>query len=127
MGSQWEEVRTPVDLARLLSALPPGTMIPAQGICEMLAALVEGRGQMDSPAAPSETWREKLWTVPPDTRIGVRELAQAMNRPVSWVYRRTAARSHKAPLPCHRLDGRVEFVVGEIRAWLASHEVRGAA
>jgi predicted DNA-binding transcriptional regulator AlpA len=69
------------------------------------------------------SWKERLWTAPAETRIGVRELAEALGRPRSWVYRRTGTKGNKAPLPHRKLDGELVFIVGEIRTWLAHHEV----
>jgi predicted DNA-binding transcriptional regulator AlpA len=68
------------------------------------------------------TWRERLWVVPDETRLGVRELAEALGRPRSWVYRHTSKRSGLQLLPHRKLDGDVVFVAAEIRAWVASHE-----
>lgn len=83
----------------------------------------------DPPAEP--TWRERLWTCPEQTRLGVREAAEALGRPVSWVYRRTspkalAAGGH-APLPARRLDGELYFSAADLREWIAQHEERPAA
>src|SRR5688500_12817982 len=44
---------------------------------------------IDAPPAPP-AWREKLWTCPEATRLGVVELAEAVGRPKSWVYRLTS-------------------------------------
>lgn len=70
-------------------------------------------------------WREKLWACPAETRLGVRELAEALGRPKSFVYRLTsitAARAGKTPLPHRKLDGELVFVAAEIRAWLSAQE-----
>ena len=92
-----------------------------------LLGLLAGAEPFSAPAAPrvatfEPTWRERLWTVPPETRIGVRELAEALGRPKSWVYRRTAPHGERAPLPHRKLDGELVFIVGEIRGWLPDHE-----
>ncbi len=67
------------------------------------------------------TWREKLWVVPFETRIGTVELAEALRRPKSWVYARTQANA-KSKIPHRRLDGFLHFVVGEIRDWIQARE-----
>lgn len=74
------------------------------------------------PEPIKHTWRERLWLVPSETRLGVREAAEAIGRPVSWVYRRTSPKSAKAPLPHRRLDGELVFLAGELRAWVEGHE-----
>ena len=88
-------------------------------------------GKGGEPAAPrpaatwvhaAGTWRERLWTVPDDTRLGVRELAEALGRPRSWVYRHTSKRSGLPLLPHRRLDGDLMFVAREIRDWVQTHE-----
>lgn len=107
----------------------------------------------DAPAGPSkaaavpepQTWREKLWTCPADTRLGVRELAEAMGRARTgepdesasstkrkrvrgsdWIYRavdrKRAAAHGRDALPCARLDGVLVFTVGAVRRWLQASE-----
>lgn len=68
------------------------------------------------------TWREKLWTVPPETRIGVTELAESVARPKSFVYRHVSPHGAVAPIPCRKLAGELVFVVGEVRRWICEHE-----
>ena len=108
-------------LLEWLQSAPPGTTIPAASLAETLATVTSA-----APAPPAEplmhTWREKLWLVPGETRLGVREAAEAIGRPVSWVYRRTGEKSAKAPLPHRKLDGEIVFTAGELRAWLKGHE-----
>jgi hypothetical protein len=109
------------DLLAWLRAAPPGTTIPASSLAETLANVASV-----APAAPPEvlqlTWREKLWLVPAETRLGVREAAEAIGRPASWVYRRTAEKSAKALLPHRKLDGELVFTAGELRVWVEGHE-----
>lgn len=109
------------ELLHWLRAAPPGAMIPAAAMAERLADVASV-----VPAAPPEpaspTWREKLWVAPAETRLGVREAAEAIGRPVSWVYRRTGEKSEKAPLPHRKLDGEIVFTAGELRAWVEGHE-----
>ena len=104
-----------------LEAAPPGTTITAASLVEALAEMAT-----EAPMAPPEplqhTWRERLWLVPAETRLGVREVAEALGRPASWVYRRTSVKSEKAPLPHRKLDGELVFTAGELRAWVERHE-----
>jgi hypothetical protein len=64
------------------------------------------------------TWRERLWEVPADCRLNVVDLAEALGRPKSFVYRYT--RQHL--IPCRELDGRLIFRAGDIRTWWSEHE-----
>ena len=109
------------DLLTWLRSAPPGTTIPAASLVETITHVAS-----TLPVAPAEplllTWRERLWLVPAETRLGVREAAEAIGRPVSWVYRRTGEKSSKAPLPHRKLDGEIVFVAGELRAWIEGHE-----
>jgi predicted DNA-binding transcriptional regulator AlpA len=108
-----------------LRMAPAGTMVDAAAIREALEGA--GEGPAPAPVLPlphlEPPWRERLWTAPPETRVGVRELAEAVGRPRSWVYRRTGQNGKKALLPHRKLDGELVFVVGEIRDWLREHEV----
>jgi len=84
-----------------------------------------------TPPAPiaepdAQGWRERLWTCPADTRLGVRELASALDRSPDWVYRATnaklSAERGRDPLPCKRLDGVLVFTADAVRAWLRASE-----
>lgn len=69
------------------------------------------------------TWRERLWSVPADTRLNVRELAEALGQSVSWVYKHTSPRSGQVLLPHRQLtNGKLAFLAGEIRSWLTETE-----
>jgi predicted DNA-binding transcriptional regulator AlpA len=105
-----------------LRLMPAGTMLPAATLAEMLEPIAAQEAPTPAPEPTGRTWREKLWTVPADTRMGVVEVAEAIGRPKSWVYRRTAPGTAKARLPHRRLDGELVFTAGEIRAWLQGHE-----
>lgn len=126
------------DLRRAAELLPPGSCltIPRE-------ALLDALGQGPAPLQvngepPAETWRERLWTCPAETRLGVRELAKALGRPVSWVYRSVSAyryeragdgrrkkvRRQDQPLPHERLDGELVFRAGRVRCWI---EARSAS
>jgi len=111
------------ELVQWLAKAPAGTMLAAAAISELLESARPKEPLPPAAVLPVEpTWRERLWTAPAETRIGVRELAEAVGRPRSWVYRRTAPSADRAPLPHRKLDGELVFVVGEIRAWLREHE-----
>ena len=119
-------------LRALAEALPPGSAVsvPREWLLELLEPAVTkvSPGRLGESVPPALAfWREKLWTVPADTRLGVREVAEAMGRPRSWVYRRTSEKSGKAPPPFRRLDGELVFAAGELRVWLKRHEVPSVA
>jgi len=75
-----------------------------------------------TPATLELTWRERLWLVPAETRMGVNELAEALGRSKSWVYKRTQGRAGEELLPYRKLDGELQFGVGEIRTYLHERE-----
>ena len=70
------------------------------------------------------SWREKLWIVPPETRLNVREVAQALGRSTSWVYKRTSRASPRQRLPHRSMDGgKLVFLAGEVRTWVRETEL----
>lgn len=89
-----------------------------------VAADVEEAGPEKLPVAThlELTWRERLWLVPGETRIGVEELAEALGRSKSWIYKRTQASAKDEMLPFRRLHGELCFRVGEIRTYLHQQE-----
>lgn len=109
---------TPDQLRQLVAGLPEGGTVTLPR-----AALVDLCDRLDVtplPVTPA-TWRERLWTCPPDTRLGVREVAEAMGRPRSWVYRAVSAKRGEHRLPASRLDGELVFEAGAVRAWIERH------
>lgn len=74
----------------------------------------------------AESWRERLWTCPADTRLGVREVAEALDRSADWCYRSTSAKRAREqgrnPLPAQKLDGVLVFTAGAVRQWLQVSE-----
>jgi hypothetical protein len=81
-----------------------------------------------APPEPGDpaTWRERLWTVPAEMRLGVQEVAEAFDRSPDWVYRAVSAKLAQAkgrhPLPCSRLDGELAFTAGAVRVWWQQSE-----
>jgi predicted DNA-binding transcriptional regulator AlpA len=78
------------------------------------------QGVTPEPVLP---WAALLWIVPAETRLGVREVAEALGRPRSFVYRHTGPKAPGARIPHRRLDGELVFLAGEIRRWIEDHEV----
>jgi hypothetical protein len=115
-----------------LRQIPSGSLVPVEWLCQELeraGASLQPEPEPANPAGdgpPLVTWREKLWTVPAETRIGVHELTEALGKPRSWVYRHTSPKAAEAagyPLIPHRkLEGELIFVVGELRAWIRDNE-----
>ena len=88
----------------------------------------------DAPPVPSEdalsapaSWREKLWTCDPATRLSVGELAEGIDRPPSYIYAKTGPAAGSDRIPHRRIDGRLVFVAGEVRTWLEQNEEKVVA
>lgn len=108
------------ELLDWLAAAPPGTALDACRLRELLLELSPVSAPQASAVTPptEPTWREKLWTVPVETRLGVDEVAEAIGRTRSFVYRATSAKT----IPHRKLDGELTFVAGEIRTWIKDQE-----
>ncbi len=113
------------ELRAWAEAAPRGATVPVDALAEMLADFKDEtwtRVQVEGPSEPvAPSWRERLWTCPAETRLGIHELSQALNKPKSWIYRRTSAKAGDR-LPHRKLGGELLFTAGEIRAWLREHE-----
>lgn len=109
-------------MSAFVRSAPPGTLVPATAVLEALAdrepVRIEAAAQ-----APAATWREKLWSVPAETRLGIDQLCEALERPRSWCYRHTSSKTDLARLPHRKLDGQLVFVAGEIRTWIERNEI----
>ena len=95
-------------------------VLPASEVLARLPA-AEERETPPEPSPIELTWRERLWLVPAETRLGVAELCEALDRSPSWAYRRTGPKADE-PLPHRLLDGQLVFLAGEIRHWIRTHE-----
>ena len=107
-----------------------------EALVERLAELVAGRvlellsDRLGDPSpgenSPPTSWRERLWTAHPETRLWVRELAEALGKSRSWIYSRTGKTCPTSRRIPHRLDdsGELLFLVGEIRDWILRSEIR---
>ncbi len=114
------------ELRAWAASAPPGTSIPVASLAELLGGLEDKTnpvipGPQASPEPVSRTWRERLWTVPAETRLGVHELSEALNRPKSWIYRRTGEKAEDR-IPHRKQGGALVFRAGEVRAWLRADE-----
>ena len=111
------------ELLEWLSTAPDATLFRADDLRSMLAPLATPRTQAEPlPTDAAPTWRERVWTVPAETRLGVAEMAECAGRSEHWVYRHTAKSAGDARLPHRKLDGELVFVAGEIRTWMQDHE-----
>ena len=115
------------EVVALLKRMPAGTLVPAEGMVAMLAdtSTDERHPPVPTPVAGPATpspWSERVWTVPAETRLNVREAAEALGRSRDWLYRRTAASGEATRLPHRVRDGRLEFVASDLRAWITATE-----
>jgi hypothetical protein len=118
-------------LRAIVAPLPTGAAVtlPADALREWLDAY-DVEPAAEQPATPAcadpDTWRTRLWTCPPDTRLGVREVAEALDRSPDFVYRcvsqKRSAEKGRDPLPCSRFDGELVFVAADVRRWLQASE-----
>src|SRR5438094_625413 len=78
-----------------------------------------GRERAGEPLA----WSALLWLVPPETRLNAKQVAAALARPKSFVYRLTSRNGSRLPRLPHRvLAGELSFEAAEVRAWITANE-----
>lgn len=113
------------DLQRWCSEAPAGTRLDASELAAVLEDVADAEPverREPEPAEPAEsTWRTKLWTCPAETRLGLKELAEALDVSDGWIYSRTK-QDAEPRLPHGKMGGSLVFRAGEIRAWLRDHE-----
>lgn len=105
-----------------LAAAPAGTMLDAAAV----RATLEQCASVDRAAVPITpplrmSWRERLWMVPPETRLGLREACEALDRSEKWLRIRLRT-GGDGRIPHRKLDGELQFLAGELRDWLNTHE-----
>lgn len=111
-----------------LASAPPTTTLQASDVLRTLSTFTASStpAQSTSEAPAPQSWRERLWVVPADTRLGVTEAVEAFGRPRSWLYRHTSERATSASaadrIPHRKFDGELVFVAGELRTYIAQHE-----
>jgi len=117
-------VKTLADLRTWLEMAPAGTSVPAASVLALLAEIEPASLAPVAAEVATEprTWREKLWTCPGETRLGVEELCEALGRPKSWLYRHTSAASGYERIPHRKTTDGLVFVASEIRAWIEQQE-----
>ena len=93
-------------LAAIVAPLPAGASVslPADALRAWLDEDEQPAESAPPPFAPAATsMRERLWTVPAETRLDVGQAAEALGRSRSWLYKATSAKP--AGLPFHKLGG----------------------
>lgn len=85
---------------------------------EVREALSENLPEPSPEPVEPTSWGERLWTVPAETRLGVQELSEALDRPKSFVYKATSSDE----IPHRKMSGSLVFVAGEIRGWIRETE-----
>lgn len=125
MGIENGEFETVGEVVRWLQRAPDGTRLEASAVLAILEGLNAEADPAPAPAVvPSGaewSWRERLWVVPAETRMGVEELAEALGHPKSWIYARTGPKAEDR-IPHRKLDGMLFFAAGEVRSWIRERE-----
>ena len=109
------------ELRRAAELLPDGASltIPCAALLDAINGARGKRGaERDTTPAAATTWRERLWECPPETRLSVRDVAEALGRPRSYVYRAVAPKHGEHRLPASRFGGELVFQAGVVRAWV---------
>ena len=120
-------ILTVTELLAWCSKAPAGTRLDAKAVADILEAdtpsvahgLPDTGEKVSTAVQTSGGWRATLWTVDADVRLGVREVAEALGRPASFVYSHTKGLD---AIPHRKLDGVLVFVAGELRAWICNRE-----
>ena len=114
---------TLTDLQQLLRYLPPGASVTLrrEDLEQVLDSGASAPAAAETESGPELTWRERIWLVPAETRLGRAELLEVVGRTASWLYAHTAAAAPNR-IPHRKFGGELVFVVGEIRTWIRSTE-----
>ena len=114
-----------------VEATPTGTLFSREGVLEILDRIATGptgpsTGGVATNGAPrveDMPWPERLWVVPPDTRLGTQEIGEALRRSKSTIYHQS--RRKKDPLPVKKLHGGLlSITAGDLCAWIVRNEGR---
>ena len=112
----------PDHMLRWLRSAPPGTTIPAATLAELFDVDDTEPEAAPTPLAVDNTWRERLWLVPAETRMATSDVLEALGHSRTWLYKHMAEDRVPHRLPHRKLDGELVFTAGEVRAWLRSTE-----
>lgn len=69
-----------------------------------------------------DSWRERLWMVPAETRLYTADVAEAVDRSSNWVHQRTSGSKDHDRIPHRKRNGQLVFKAGEVREWLKTQE-----
>lgn len=115
-----------MDTLARLKQMFPGSLVPVEAVIADLEMERAGSSTQSPTCAPvpdiQPIWKERIWTCPAETRLGLNELCEALGKPKSWGYRHTSAKSGLPMIPYRKMDGVLTFVAGEVRAFLREHE-----
>lgn len=84
---------------------------------EEVAAAADSEG-VETPVQEPPSWRERLWSCPPETRLDAERAAEACGLSRSRIYKLTSGDE----IPHRKLSGGLVFVAGELRSWLRERE-----
>lgn len=103
-------------------------MLPVDTLSEWMEEDGPSPAPAPAPEANTEhsTWRERLWSVPAETRMTAAEVAEALGKSRSWVYGHAKAptgNKDEVVLPFRKLGHDTLFLAGEIREWIETSEV----
>jgi len=90
----------------------------AGALRDLLAELAVPQSPDATRSPPPPSWKERLWSCPPDTRLGLREVCEALGRSKGFVYRLTRTKD----IPHRKLDGVLVFKAGDLRSWVQQRE-----
>jgi hypothetical protein len=78
----------------------------------------------DAPAGEPTSWRERIWSVAPETRLSLAEAAQAIGCSRTKLYRGALHGFSNGGRPPYRreVNGAYAFVAGELRHWILQNE-----
>jgi predicted DNA-binding transcriptional regulator AlpA len=114
------------DLVAWLRDAPTGTQLDASTFAEALEDLA-AQEPKDEPESRLEApvewgWPERLWIIPAERRLGVKEACQALEKSRTWLYAHMSEGQGRDRIPHRKLDGQVLFTAGELRAWIRDQE-----
>lgn len=80
------------------------------------------RPEPDPVEQPEESWRSRLWSVAPQTRLSLGEVAEALDVSERSVRRYIDGSGDRSPLPHRRGPTGITVTAGELRDWIQDLE-----
>ncbi|GAC1516564.1 MAG: hypothetical protein NVS1B4_12190 [Gemmatimonadaceae bacterium] len=113
------------DRAEALGREAPAAALALAGAARELDEALRQALKVTESAITAIDWREKLWQVHAETRIGVAEVAEALGYSIASVYKRTSPASGLAQIPHAKMGGGfLRFRVAEVRQYVHAQEGR---